>query len=300
MLLARALQIRRTVTLSLFVSLLFAAAATLADADLVAQGDAAWAERSTGFTTLGTVSPLPVERAIAAWEAALTEDPNDVELRFRLVEALYFWGHFAARDEETSRRAADRELALAEETYGLVTASLGASGQRAATAAEQASLERSLVDAPAAHFWCAISWGVWGMEHGRLVSARRDVASRIKRHAEVLIELDPRYADAGGLRLLGRLHTATPKVPFVTGWIDRRLGIELLRRAHMTSTRDARNALFLAEALFEHAPDRRAEAIGLLREVAARSPAPESVVEETETIDAARRRLAAEERGELP
>jgi hypothetical protein len=85
-------------------------------------------------------------------------------------------------------------------------------------------------------------------------------------------------------------------VPFVTGWIDRRQGIELLRRAHATSTRDARNALFLAEALLEHASDRRAEAIALLREVAARSPAPASVVEETETIDAARRRLAAEER----
>ena len=134
------------------------------------------------------------------------------------------------------------------------------------------------------------------MEHGSLAAARRDAAGQIRRHAEVLIELDPRYADGGGLRLLGRLHTATPKVPFVTGWIDRRQGIELLRRAHALSTRDARNALFLAEALLEHAPDRWAEAIALLREVAARSPAPESVIEETETIDAARRRLAAEER----
>jgi hypothetical protein len=283
-------------TRSLLVSLLFVAAPGFADADLVAQGESSWAERSTGFASLGAVSPLPVQRAIAAWEAALTEAPNDVELRFRLVEALYFWGHFAAPDQETSRRAADRQLALAEETYELVIAPLGASGTREATVAEQAGLERPLVHAPAAHFWCAISWGVWGMAHGRLASARRDVASRIRRHAEVLIELDPRYADAGGLRLLGRLHTATPRVPFVTGWIDRREGIELLRRAHATSTRDARNALFLAEALLEHAPDRRAEAIALLREVAARSPAPESVVEETETIDAACRRLAAETR----
>ena len=134
------------------------------------------------------------------------------------------------------------------------------------------------------------------MARGNLAAARRDAAGHIRRHAEVLIELDPRYADAGGLRLLGRLHTATPRVPFVTGWIDRREGIELLRRAHAMSSRDARNALFLAEALLEHAPDQRAEAIELLREVVARSPGPESVIEETETIDAARRRLAAEER----
>jgi hypothetical protein len=133
------------------------------------------------------------------------------------------------------------------------------------------------------------------MERGNLAAARRDAAGHIRRHAEVLIELDPGYADAGGLRLLGRLHTATPKVPLVTGWIDRRRGIELLRRAHATSTRDGRNALFLAEALLEHAPDRRAEAIALLREAAARQPAPESLIEESETIDAARRRLALEE-----
>ncbi len=278
-------------TRSLLVSLLFAAAPAFADTDLVARAEASWAERSAGFAGLGTVSPLPVQRAIAAWEAALTQAPDDVELRFRLVEALYFWGHFAAPDEETSRRAADRQLALAEETYELVTAPLGGSGLRAAAAAEQAGLERSLVHAPAAHFWCAISWGVWAMEHGRLASARRDVASRIRRHAEVLIALDERYADAGGLRLLGRLHTATPRVPFVTGWVDRQLGIDLLRRANRISTRDGRNPLFLAEALLEHAPERRAEAIELLREVASRHPAPERLVEDSETIHQARRQL---------
>jgi hypothetical protein len=129
------------------------------------------------------------------------------------------------------------------------------------------------------------------MEHGRLASARRDVASRIRRHAEVLIALDERYADAGGLRLLGRLHTATPRVPFVTGWVDRQLGIDLLRRANRISTRDGRNPLFLAEALLEHAPERRAEAIELLREVASRHPAPERLVEDSETIHQARRQL---------
>ena len=280
------------VTRSLLFSLLLSCAPSFADAThLAAEGDSAWGARSDGFANHGAVSPAAVQHAIASWEAALEEAPDDIPLRFRLIEALYFWGHFAAPDEETPRRAAERELDLAEETYELVIAPLGAKAGRATTVAEQATLERGLADAPAAHFWCAISWGVWAMEHGRLASARRDVASRIRRHAEVLIALDEQYADAGGLRLLGRLHTATPRVPFVTGWVDRRLGIDLLERANRISTRDGRNPLFLAEALLEHAPERSAEAIELLREVASRHPDPKRLVEDSETIEQARERL---------
>jgi hypothetical protein len=247
------------------------------------------------FASTGRVSAIPVERAIVAWEEALREAQNDLPLRLRLIEALYFQGHFAAADEATTRRAVDRQLDLAEETYELVIRPLVGSGARARTTTEQASLEVPLEHAPAAHFWCAISWGVWAMEHGRLASARRDVASRIRRHAEILIAIDERYADAGGLRLLGRLHTATPRVPLVTGWVDRRLGIELLERANRISTRDGRNPLFLAEALLEHAPDRTAEAMALLREVASRKPTPERIVEDSETIEQAREVLARRE-----
>jgi len=258
--------------------------------------DLAWRDRARGYATRGVVDPEPVERAIESWQRELVLRPDDASLRFRLIEALYFSGHFAARDRTQERARADRTLELALDTYQRVVSAAAPEAQRRdLDAAAEAALERDLRDAAPAHFWCAISWGVWAMTHGNLAAARRDAAGHIRRHAEVLIELDPRYADAGGWRLLGRLHTATPKIPFVTGWIDRRLGIDLLRRARATSDRDARNALFLAEALLDHAPDRRAEALALLREVAARSPAPERVIEESETIDAARRRLDAEE-----
>jgi hypothetical protein len=258
---------------------------------------AAWAERSAGFAASGVVSPVPIERAVADWEAALGRTPHDLGLRFRLIEALYFQGHFAARDAAAARRAAERELALAEETLARVTAPIGGAARLRALPVEQAAaLERPLEQAPAAHFWCAVSWGVWAMEHGRLASARRDAAAKIRRHAELLVALDERYADAGGLRLLGRLHTATPRVPLVSGWVDRRLGIEILERANRISTRDGRNPLFLAEALLEHAPERRDEALELLRGVAARSPAAESVVEDTETLERARTLLARWER----
>lgn len=101
------------------------------------------------------------------------------------------------------------------------------------------------------------------------------------------------YSAGGPQRLFGRLHTVTPRLPLFTGWIDPAEGIRKLERAVAISTADPRNELFLAEALLRHAPGRRAEARALLARVAARSPTPAELVEQSENLAAARRRLAA-------
>ena len=135
------------------------------------------------------------------------------------------------------------------------------------------------------------------MSHSRIQAGVRAVPARIRDHAEAVIELDPELADGGGLRLLGRLHTAAPRVPMVSGWIDRERGIELLRRACRVSTADPRNPLFLAEALLRHRPAAEAEAVSLLRQVAVRRPDPEHRVEQSETLERARSLLREIERG---
>ena len=242
-----------------------------ADSD-ESRGDRSWRQRATGFEA-GRIDPEPVERAIHAWEEVLAESPESLELRFRLMEALYFKGHFLEAAMARKRRIFDRLVALAEETVERTTGS-GDPSERAR-----------------AHFWGAISWGLWGMSHGYVRAGARGVATKIRDHAMAVIELDPRHADAGGYRLLGRLHTATPKIPFFTGWIDRRKGIELLRRACAISTDDPRNPLFLAEALLQYEPQSRDRALELLRQVAARRPDPDRLVEHSETLDRARQVL---------
>ena len=65
----------------------------------------------------------------------------------------------------------------------------------------------------------------------------------------------------------------------------------LLRRALEVSRRDPRNLLFLAEGILEYDKENRAEALALLRELAAREPDPEEVVEHSEPLEQARRLL---------
>ncbi|MEZ5330972.1 MAG: MMPL family transporter [Thermoanaerobaculia bacterium] len=248
-----------------------------------ARGAEAWARRATD---LG-VDPVAVDEAVAAWEEALAADPEDLALRWRLLEALTFRGDHA---EESSRRADwDRVLDLARE--GLAQVERGAGVPADAPLEERITAVRWAPEAAAAHFWVAAAWGLWGTAHGNLASAGRDVAGHMRDHALAAIALDESYADAGGLRLLGRLETVAPKVPFVSGWIDRWDGIDRLERACAVSRRDPRNPLFLAQALLAWAPERRCEALSLLEGLAGRRPAARRRVEEA-VLEEARRTLA--------
>ncbi len=260
---------------ALLASALPARAGSLPADPAASRGERYWRQRATGFEA-GQIDPQPIERAIQAWEEALAESPESLELRFRLMEALYFKGHFLESGVARRRQIFDRLVPLAEETV-----------TRAAGSGDPPERAR-------AHFWGAISWGLWGMSHGYVRAGSRGVAGKIRNHAMAVAALDPRLADAGGYRLLGRLHTATPKIPFFTGWIDRQKGIELLRQACAISTDDPRNPLFLAEALLQYEPESRDRAIELLREVAVRRPDPDRLVEQSETLDRARQVLQQE------
>lgn len=83
-----------------------------------------------------------------------------------------------------------------------------------------------------------------------------------------------------------------PRVPLVSGWVDRDRGVELLREALARSDRDPRNLLFLAEALLDLRPAEKSEARALLERVAARAPANDEMVEQSEVLAEARRRLS--------
>lgn len=261
------------------LSLALALAAARAPAALPAagadelRGDEAWAGRALDYVATGRVAPGPAAAAVAAYERAWVAPGRSSRLAGKLVDALWFRGHFVLADGPEARPLFDRAVEVAEEA---VAAAAGTGKP----------------DEAEARFWAAIAWGVWGIDHGYFAAGLHGVAGRIRDHAERAARLDEGYADGGPRRLLGRLHTVTPHLPLFTGWIDPAEGIDQLERAVAISTADPRNELFLAEALLRHAPSRRAEALQLLARVAARSPAAAELVEQSETIAAARRQLA--------
>ena len=265
------------------------------DLDLMARGDAAYLRRAEGHT--GAVAQAePVGEAISAYEELLTQDPENLEARWKLLRSLYFQGEHVLQDDderlalyETAREIADmgrEQLALA--------AGLGDDPDSMKTDKLAAALADT-TDSAQIYFWSAVHWGLWGQYRGKMAAAKEGVAKKIRNFSEVVIEIDEEMEEAGGHRVLGRLHSEAPKLPFFTGWVNRKTAVSELRRGIELAPDALLTRYYLAEALLEHFPDQEQEALNLLNDLAQREPDPAFVVEQTQVIEDAKTLLASTE-----
>jgi hypothetical protein len=259
----------------------------------IARGDAAWERRGDGQRD-GVAQPGPIGEAVAAYEAARRERPQDLEACWKLQRALWFQGDYVARDAAEKRRVFERGREVGEAAKDILARAVGGREKLDDMApAAQAKALRGVAEAPAIYLWSAVDWGLWADAFGRLAAARQGVATRVRDDALVVIALDPRFETGGGHRVLGRLHAEAPSIPFVTGWIDRATAIRELERAVELGPGEPIGRLFLAEALLDHRPAERPRALALLRDLAALTPRPAFVTEDTRVARQARELLAA-------
>jgi tetratricopeptide (TPR) repeat protein len=264
-----------------------------AQQDPIALGDAAWARRAEGHQG-DRAQPGPVNEAVAAYERAVKEQPDRLEGYWKLLQALHYKGDFAAAGKEGKQQAFARGKEVAEAALDRLARKTAGSREKldAMTPAQAAKAVSAVPEAKPLFLWAAVHWGLWGDVFGRMAAARQGVGDKVRRNSEILIALDERYEDAGGHRVLGRLHTLAPKVPFVTGWVDRDKAVSELRKAVALGPDNWDNQLFLAEALLEYQPAKAAEARDILRRLLARRPSPEQAVEQERTLVNTRALLA--------
>ena len=147
-------------------------------------------------------------------------------------------------------------------------------------------------DAVHLFFWAAAHWGLWGETTGVVSAARRGVAAKVRQRAEAVIAIDERFAGGGGLRILGRLHTEAPRIPLVTAWVDRGVAVSSLERATRLAPEEPQNRLYLADALLRFRRQRSDEARDMLQALIRESPRPDFLLEDEESLAAARQLLA--------
>ena len=114
-----------------------------------------------------------------------------------------------------------------------------------------------------------------------------------------LLLLEPRIEGGGADRLLARLHASLPRVPFLSGWVDRDRALPHAEAAMAIDPTHPGNRLLLALTLLDVAPERRAEALAQLEALSAAEPRADEQVEDLAILASARERLA-EERGGTP
>jgi tetratricopeptide (TPR) repeat protein len=275
------------------LSLVIPLAPLAAQTDAIAAGDAAWARRAEGHQG-GKALPGPVDEAIAAYSRAVKEQPDRLEGTAKLLRALHFKGDFTTTSTDAKQQAFARGKEAAEAGIDRLARRTAGSREKfdALTPAAAARAVAGVPEAKPLFLWAAVDWGLWGDAFGRLAAARQGVGDKVRRYAEILIALDERYEEAAGHRVLGRLHTLAPKVPFVTGWVDHGKAITELRRAVALAPENIDNQLFLAEALFEHQAEKAPEARDILRRLLTRQPSAALAVEESRSLADARALLA--------
>jgi tetratricopeptide (TPR) repeat protein len=260
--------------------------------DPMAQGDAAWSRRPQGEQG-GRPQPGPIDEAIAAYDRALRADPANLDAAWKLLRALHFKGEYLARTPEEKQRIFARGRDVAEAALDRIGQRVG--GRKKLDDLAPPAAAKALAGIPQAkpiHLWAAVHWGLWGDNFGRLAAARQGVGDRVRRSAEILVALDERFEEGAGHRILGRLHTLAPKVPLITGWVDRDKAVAELRRAVALGPDNFLNHLYLADALLQHQPGKKAEAQEILRRLLARQPSPERLVEDERALADARKLLA--------
>jgi hypothetical protein len=116
-------------------------------------------------------------------------------------------------------------------------------------------------------------------------------------YAELVIALDPSFEEGGALRLLARLHATLPRIPLLSGWVDREQALPLMERALALAPAHPGNQLLMALTLRELAPARSNDANLLLENAASSTPRPAYAAEDAAIRKEAREQL---ERSEPP
>jgi hypothetical protein len=246
------------------------------------EGDALFAGRAEGARGL-IADPAVVDQAIAAYRRAVAQAPNDAEALGRLLHALHFRGAYCGAGREQQKPIFEEGRRLGQSAVDRMEKQVA--GRKAP---ERLAALRAVPGAASVYYWTAAHWGEWALVRGKFAAAREGVAGKVRDLAQTVADVDPDLDEGGGFRVLGRLHDQAPKIPLITGWVSKKKAIENLRRALALGPESRATWLFLAQAVLEHEPSNKAEALSLLKRCAESPPRPERAVEDAHYSDLAR------------
>jgi tetratricopeptide (TPR) repeat protein len=92
-------------------------------------------------------------------------------------------------------------------------------------------------------------------------AAQEGVLDEIKELAEIAIQLDQEYNQAGGLRLLGGLHMEAPSIPLILSWPSNETALKLLEKAYHIAPQHCANVYLYGKILYVLGKEREAEKI---------------------------------------
>jgi tetratricopeptide (TPR) repeat protein len=181
-----------------------------------------------------------IDQAIVGYrnilEKSLNRDEKE-EALWKLLQAFYYKGQFGTDDKKQKKEIYSRGIKIGE-TY-----------------------EQEFSESVEVNTWLGILWARWAEVYGIFAAARKGVAKKVKQYGEKAVELDDRYLDAGGYRLLGMLHFSVPKIPLLLTWPSKDLALEYLEKAYEIAPQNLYNKMYLTEVLYSANQKERAKTL---------------------------------------
>ncbi len=266
--------------------------------DRLARADALYAARGRSVDENRRADPAPIADAIEIYETLLTESPADLDVRWRLLRALYFAGDHSSEPPDRRRERLERARRVAAAGMDQI-ADAFADGTRL----EELDADELRARVPdehrervaAVYYWAAVARGAWSQLTGTWSAITDGVANRLYDFSSVVIALRPEYERGGAYRLLSYLHATVPNLPFVSGWVDEDLAVPEAEKALGVDPDDRGNRVIYGIALLETRDASADEARAILREVARLEPR-----DGPRTEDLSIRALALEQLGDDP
>lgn len=253
-----------------------------------AEGDRQYAARATGSHG-GRAVAGSIDAAIAAYQRALAQNPNDVEAHAKLLRAYRFKGAYVAASNDEKKKIYSVAKTAGQAALAVVGRLLTSRGVKPdAPEKNVAAAARAIPGAVEVYLWDAINWGEWALAYGKMAAARQGAADTIRREAMIAHLIDPAIEAGAPARVLGRLHDQTPRIPFITGWASSKEAVKFLEDSLKHDPTNKVTLVFLAEALVSNDSASKQRAVQLLRATISGPIHPEYAVEDAAAMDDAR------------
>ena len=247
----------------------------------VAEGDRLYSLRAEGAQG-GTAKADTIDAAIAAYQRALAQSPNDIEAHWKLLRAYRFKGAYVASTSDSKKQVYGTAKSAGEKALAIVNARLRVTPK--STQKQVADAARAVPGTGEVYLWDAINWGEWAVAYGKMAAARQGAADRIRRGATIAHLVDPRMDGGSPSRVLGRLHDQTPSIPFITGWASSKEALRFLGESMRADPTNKITMVFLAEAMVSADGGKKPQAVALLRGAINSPSHPDFAVEDAAAI----------------
>lgn len=137
--------------------------------------------------------------------------------------------------------------------------------------------------------WYIANFSKYGESLGLVNSAKNGLADKVKLHAEKLLELNPKFNDGAGYKILGVINYKVPHIPLMLTWPSKTKAEEYLKKALAINPKSISNLYYYAEFLSE--VKRKEEAKIVLKMVVETHPRKTNLIEDLYDLNQARKLL---------